>query len=600
MTASERLRREAQTRERMATVRDPINMLRIIADHSPSHDAMVHFRKADDLSPVRLDYAALAEQTARLGAALQGAGIKPDHVVAIVAPSIPECMIAIMAASSVAIAFPVNLLLGAEAMASQFALANVRAVIAFGANENFTLDETVANAIALAGGVELVIEIDGRAGRSGALQRCAGQYAWWPDFLGSADPAAVRIIHGDRCAALCHTGGTTGAPKLADLSLGGLMASVHASAAGMGWRPDDRVLQLLPLFHVGGGVVVGMALFSSGSTLLNCGIAGARDRQTVNAIWEISARGKVTVIGLVPPTWSQVAELGKPALWPELRALVTGATSIAPSLVRCITELTGIPLSQILGVTELSGAGGNQPLDGIEYQPAIGMPTPLVETKLVPIVPGGPAELYVRGPMLFRGYRTVEGLIEHPKEKWHATGDLAEMTSDGQIRLIGRSKDVIIRSGHNIDPQTIEETICHHPAVAMAAAVGMPDVYAGQVPVLFVTRKPGALVEEEELIAFVTQHIEEPPARPKRILLVNSLPLTAVGKIARFQLRQQAVAMRVAEELAGLSKVLDISCTDIGARNVTVIWSADPDDKEKRKAENLLAPFELNVDHEII
>ncbi|WP_449473655.1 AMP-binding protein [Sphingobium chungangianum] len=600
MTASDRLRREAQTRERMATVRDPINMLRIVADRSPSHDAMVHFRNADDLSPVRLDYAALAEQTARLGAALQGAGIKPNHVVAIVAPSIPECMIAIMAASSVAIAFPVNLLLGPEAMASQFALANVRAVIAFGANDNFTLDEAVAQAIALAGGVELVIEIDGGSGRSGALQRCSAQYAWWPDLLGSADPATVRIIHGDRSAALFHTGGTTGAPKLADLSLDGLMASVHASAAGIGWRSDDRVLQLLPFFHVGGGVVVGMALFSTGSTLLNCGLAGARDRQTVNAIWEISAREKVTVIALVPPTWSHVAELGKPALWPELRALVTGATSIGPSLMRCITELTGIPLSQVLGMTELSGAGGNQPLDGIEYQPAIGTPTPLVETQLVPIVPGGPDELYVRGPMLFRGYRTVEGLIEHPKEKWHATGDLAEMTSDGQIRLIGRSKDVIIRSGHNIDPQTIEETICHHPAVAMAAAVGMPDAYAGQVPVLFVTRKPGALVEEEELIAFVTQHIEEPPARPKRILLVNSLPLTAVGKIARFQLRQQAVAMRAVEELAGLSKVLDISCTDIGARNITVIWSVDPDDKEKREAENLLAPFELNVDHGII
>ena len=207
----------------------------------------------------------------------------------------------------------------------------------------------MAEAIRLAGGVEFVIEIDGGHAPSEALAASAPRCVSWSAFLAGADPRAARAVTGGRAAALFHTGGTTGAPKLAELSLDGMTASLHASALGLALREDDRVLQLLPFFHVGGALAIGLSLFSTGATLMNCSLAGARDPDVVASIWLIAAKMRASVVGLVPPTWSQVAAQAAPERWPELRGLVTGATAMAPELARRLSKLSGVPMSQITG-----------------------------------------------------------------------------------------------------------------------------------------------------------------------------------------------------------------------------------------------------------
>jgi acyl-coenzyme A synthetase/AMP-(fatty) acid ligase len=416
MLERNRSARDDEARRRIEIAKDPIAMLQAVAARAPMRDAIVHLRDFRDLSPIVFRYGKAADTAARFAAALTAFGITADDVVAIIAPSIPEMLLALAGAAGVAIAFPINHSLSAESMASQFALSKARVLVTFGQHPAMPLHRVVAEAARLAG-VGLVIEIETEYGPSDELMDCAPRLVGWSDFLERSDPSDVRPVRGDRAAFLFHTGGTTGAPKLAELSLAAAMAALHTSAVGFGWRDVDRVLQLLPFFHVGGAFSVG-------------------------------------------------------------------------------------------------------------------------------------TELLVRGPMLFRGYRTVEGLVSAPGDGWYASGDLGEVLSDGQLRLVGRAKDVIIRSGHNIDPLAIEDVVCRHPAIVMAASVGMPDAFAGELPIVYAVRKADLPVEEEEIAAFVAQRIDDPAARPKRFIFLDSLPLTQVGKVARYRLRQAAAILRVSELLS--------------------------------------------------
>lgn len=587
--------RAAVVRQRLRDMPDPLAMLRFGAARAPDRDAILHYRRPDDAEPHGFTYARAADTAARFAGALVAAGIQPGDSVAIIAPSIPENLLALAGAASVATAFPLNLLLSAEAMAGQLTLAGARAVVTLGAHPALPLDGVVAEAVRLAG-IELVVEIDVGHGPSAALAACGAQRVGWDGFLADADPDTVRVVPGPRTAIMFHTGGTTGSPKLAELGLDAVMAALHASAVGLDWRDDDRVLQLFPFFHVGGALIVGLALFSSGATMINCGLTGARDPAVIASLWPLAARVRASVIAVVPASWSLIAAQGEPSVrWPELRALVTGATAVTPALADRLRELTGVPMAQALGMTELCGTGANQPLDGVAHDHAVGYPVPLVETRLVPIAPGGPTELQVRGPMLFSGYRTAAGLEGAPGDGWYATGDLGEILPDGQLRLVGRAKDVIIRSGHNIDPLAVEDVVCRHPAVVMAAAVGMPDAYAGELPIVYAVVKADVPVSEAELLAFVAERIEEPPARPKRVCFVDALPLTLVGKIARFRLRQQAAIMRLGEVTNGLAGIAGIDCEDVAARRMTVALTADGDQTTRQAVEAAAGELGLTV-----
>ena len=588
--------RDAEARRRIASVRDPIALLRTVAERAPQRDAIVHYRDSLDSAPSILSYADAADGAARFAAGLQARGLQAEDVVAIISPSVPEMLLALAGAASVAIAFPLNPTLSVEAMASQLMLAKTKVVVSFGLHPALQLHETVAQAARMAE-VGLVIEIETAHGPSRALSNCASRRISWSQFL-KRDASDLRPLLGNRPAFLFHTGGTGGSPKLAELSLEAAMSSLHASALGIAWREEDRVLQLLPFFHVGGAFVLGLGLFSTGATLVNCGLTGARDRQVIDLLWDLAARSCATVIVLVPATWSLVAAKGVPPLCGrQLRALLTGATSMAPELVLRIGKLVGIPMSQGLGMTELCGTGTYQPLDGQERMPAVGYAAPLVETKLVPLFEGGPSELHVRGPMLFQGYRTSRGIIESPGGGWYASGDLADILPDGQLRILGRAKDVIIRSGHNIDPLMIEDVVSRHPEIVMSAAVGMPDEYAGELPIVYVVRTADGRVNESELLAFVTERIDEPSARPKRFIFLAALPLTTVGKIARYSLRQSAAAMRMSELLNGIAGVGELSCDDIGARQVRLGWTVTPSPEARKTADAVADRLGIHLIH---
>lgn len=172
---------------------------------------------------------------------------------------------------------------------------------------------------------------------------------------------------------------------------------------------------------------------------------------------------------------------------------------------------------------------------------------------------------------------------------WLRTGDLGDVTA-GRVHLRGRLKDLIIRGGHNIDPAVIEDALLAHPAVTGAAAVGRPDRTSGEVPVAFVTVSAGT--SAEALHAWADEHIFERAARPKRITVVPSLPLTAVGKPFKPALRIEAALARFADDLteAGLREVTP-SAHFVDGRMLVRLEGAD-----SRAAADLLAPYDVVVE----
>ncbi|MBS4006251.1 MAG: AMP-binding protein, partial [Afipia sp.] len=178
----------------------------------------------------------------------------------------------------------------------------------------------------------------------------------------------------------------------------------------------------------------------------------------------------------------------------------------------------------------------------------------------------------VSGPNVTPGYKDQSQNSGALRDGYLDSGDLAYTDEEGRLFIAGRSKDLIIRSGHNIDPVLIEDALQSHPAVALAAAVGQPDKYAGELPVCYVALKPGAQATPDELKAFAEPLIAERPAWPKQIIVIDAIPVTSVGKIFKPQLRtdavQRLVAQVVAEAAGTADAVIDVAAG--GKRGIDV------------------------------
>ena len=559
---------------------------------NPTHPALVFLASPDDHHPQVVTRGELLVSVRAAAGGLIACGVRAEDAVAILAPSTPEALIAFLAAASVARAFPVNPLLSPDVIARQFEIAGVTACFSFAPHPDSDAGARAQAAVATCGSVDTMIELPSGAEASVGSDHKAQTLTW--DEL--QDTAALHVCvpsNPERTAALFHTGGTTGNPKLAELNVRALAAGPRMAAAAINWQPGDRVLNLLPYFHVGGCLTITLSALSAGATIIGCGVLGARNTDLIDQLWTVIADHAVSVPVMVPTSWAAVAAKPLPRKPSSVRGLVTGASAMPAALARTLEKEVGVPMCQVFGMTELAGICTAQPLDGVFRSPAVGYPPTELEVAL-PDSGGSGAPLSLRGPNLFSGYRTADGRSDAP-EDWFSTGDLAQKMDDGQIVLLGRTKDVIIRSGHNIDPEMIEEAAYRVPGVIAAAAVGMPDDYAGEIPVLYVqrsSRKPPA----DELCELVGQHVAEPPARPRLVIDVEEMPLTPVGKIARYKLRQRSAVAKAAELLTAFPPCT-IECDDAGARDLVIRWSAPLPLDQTLLADDIVATVGLRASH---
>jgi fatty-acyl-CoA synthase len=574
--------------ERLTRTPTPFALVAEVARRRGHHPALVFMRTPTDGTPVMMTYEDLLAETARAIGALRGLGISQEDGIGILLPTVPEAVVALLAATSVGVAMPLNLLLSAEAMANQLELARTRVAIVAGAHPSIDVGMRLKQAAARLPSLDTILEVPISGGEAPA---------GWTSLVREATPEFSFSGKSERTALLLHTGGTTGEPKLAELSARNLVAGALLTSAAACWNETDRICSALPLYHVGGLVSCLLNALSTGATVILPGVLGGRDPEILNGIWKLVDVTRASILAMVPTSLVAVADvpIGDSDV-SSLRALFTGASPLPVTVSKRLEAKLSRPVCQMYGMTEMSGCCTAQPCDGRFREPAVGFP-PLpiqIEIRGADASPATRGEVHLTGPNVFQGYRTKAGLQGRPDTGWVASGDLGELLPDGQLRLIGRSKDVIIRGGHNIDPLMIEETAQRHPAVRMCAAVGVPDQYAGELPALYVTLQPEIPVTAEDIRAFVSSEIAEPPARPKRVFVVDALPLTPLGKVARYKLRQKAAVERLFEELEDFD-IEDITCEDATAKRVSVVWRRQPTEQLVMRARSIAAALGLQL-----
>ncbi len=320
-----------------------------------------------------------------------------------------------------------------------------------------------------------------------------------------------------------------------------------------GTLPTDVVINGYPLFHVAGVLPGALTSFAAGSEVLIPTTALFRSRGVIANYWRLGERDRATEVSAVPTVLEALANtpVGTADI-SSLRYCRTGAAPLSPDLASRFESLFGLHVHESLGMTEMAGISTITPPGVNAPAGCVGFRLPYTQLQVVALDEHGNSTnqqqpVGQQGMVIFKSPNLFSDFVD-PNENahaftadgWRAPGGLGWLDAEGRLNLSGRSKDLIIRGGHNIDPKVIEDAMAAHPAVQHCAAVGAPDAYAGELHVVFVTLVPGATATESELLEFVRAHVDEPPARPKSVTVLQTMPMTLVGKIYKPELRQFA------------------------------------------------------------
>ena len=501
-----------------------------------------------DLSERVISYNELLGEVTRAANLFRRLGADKSNSVAIFMPHVPQAQVALWAAEIASRAAPINPMLRPDYVRALLAAARVKVAVVLGANDEADTWERLVGVLRKAG-VAVILDADADRPSVGSDGRF--------DELSAAEESErftfSDVLDPDDIAAFFPTGGTTGTPKLT-LHTHRNEAFVAAGAALMyDLAPGEVLLNGFPLFHVAGAFVYGLSSLLAGVELLIPGRLGMRNRKFVSSIWEQVERYRINVIGGVPTVISALNNIpvGQANI-SCFRVMLTGGSPLPPELADTFEQLTGKPVRNILGMTECSGVVTIEPFHGPRVSGSTGLRLPFTEVNAfrhsggvidlgAPCAAGETGIIALRGLHVSPGYQDPTlnpGTFE--REGWLVSGDLGHVDDLGRVHISGRAKDVIIRGSHNIDPATIEDALLEHPAVAVAAAVGQVDAYAGELPVAFVSLKPGTSADPEDIRSFIEPLMPEPAAHPKTIWILSELPLTPVGKIYKPALKALA------------------------------------------------------------
>ncbi|MDT2019547.1 AMP-binding protein [Methylocella sp. CPCC 101449] len=489
----------------------------------------------------------LIDGVAVLAAQLVEQGLGPADTVAVLLPNGPGTLAASLAVMAVARLAPINLFLEPGQIEKLLHECEAKAVLV--PKEAPPVLADVLNAVATKADGPKVIVVDTETLPAGSHD----------------DPPSRDLSD---VVALFHTGGTTGLPKFVPLTARHLAATATISRFGYGYAADDRVLCAMPMFHVGGLFACSFIPLISGSEVVVLGALGYRGKGVVDALPSTIEKLDLTVVVGPPTIMAQLA-----ARPPDrqrarhLRLFVNGAAALPRVVGERLSSATGVRVVEPWGLTESTLAVTSGPRDGIHRQGSVGLPLPYCAVKAVRVDASGRrigdcaideiGVLAIQGPMVFDGYlnraRDQQPFFD---DGWLDTGDLGRVDDDGFVWVTGRAKELIKRGGHGIDPSMIEDALNAHPGVALAAAIGKPDAYAGELPMAYIQLQPGIEVTAEALLDFVRTRIPERAAIPKEIIVLEKLPVTAIGKVHKQMLKldiTQRVAQAVIAEIVAPS-----------------------------------------------
>lgn len=555
------------------------------------HTAITILPSAQDWrTPITRTFGELSADVHRISNMLLDSGVRRTTPVALIAPNCYSLLTATIAAQVAGVAAPVNSTLSVEHVATMMQRINTRHLVVAAADFD-AASWHLAEKLDQSGLLDTVFAIrsDAAHGRPEPAHLAGAAVH---DLIGGAGGYDGAQFNGeppraDDIAAIFHTGGTTGLPKLAAHTHANEVADAWMIAARSMFPEHSTMLAGLPLFHVNALIVTVLAPLLRGQNVAWLGPAGYRDPALYGDFWKIVERYRATTMSAVPTVYSVLAGCPVDADTSSMQMAVVGASPLPDTVRREFEAHTSIPLVQGYGLTEATCASATN-VPHHSRHGSVGQRLPYQRIKTITVSDDGSwadtsvgetGVVAISGPTVFPGYvvgRNATGAFildgcGQLRDGWLNTGDLGRLDEDGFLYLTGRAKDLIIRGGHNIDPVVIEDALLTHPDVSAAAAVGRPDAHAGELPVAYMSLRPGASVTEDELLRYGSTQVAEPAARPKAVTILPALPTTAVGKPNKVPLRADAARRAVTDVLATHPSVATISAdVDDGAPIVTV------------------------------
>ena len=488
-----------------------------------------------------LTYGQLADAIRRAATGLARSGFGKGDVFAIYSPNLPEYAVIFNAVATLGgINTTVNPLYTAGELANQLKDSRARFIVTV----PMFLDKAREAATAAGLGKDSIFvfgEAEGARPFAELLQA-------------PPTPPAVSIDARRDVVALPYSSGTTGLPKGVMLTHHNLVANLCQCVGAsdfQGFEEGDRVLAVLPFFHIYGMVVIMMLGLCQGATIVSL------PRFDFQEFLGTLQKYRITTAPLVPPI--VLGMVKHPAVsqfdLSSIRMVFSGAAPLGEDIARALSEKLGCPVVQGYGMTEASPVTHLSPTKNAPFKPgSVGRVVPNTEVKLVAVdsedevAPGGDGELWIRGPQIMRGYlnRPEETAACLDREGWYHTGDVGHIDAEGWFYIVDRTKELIKYKGMQVAPAELEALLLTHPAVLDCAVIRKDDEEAGEVPKAFIVLKPdeaSKATTAEALMGWVAQRVA-PHKRIRHMEFIDQVPKSASGKILRRLLIQREATPR--------------------------------------------------------
>jgi len=542
-------------------------------------------------------------QTANLFTAL---GVTKDDVVSVLMPAVPESQFVLWGAQAAGIVNPANWMLEPEILTSMFQSAKTKVLAVYGGEELGIIwpkIEAIARAVPT---LSAVIRVGGSAPYPSEVSGIPVlDYAKVIDAHPVDALVSGRVFSPDDTASLFHTGGTTGAPKLARHLHRNQVFWVWASKYLSGFSSEETRMVGVPIFHVAGAVVGCFGPLARGGSIVLMTSAGFRHSSVLPNVWRIVQAYRANMLTFVPTLVNQVLSI--PLAGADISTLQYVASSTAPlstTVAQAFKDMTGLRIRESWGMTETVAVTCiTPPSDRIKVGSS-GIRLPYTGVRVVVLDESGRVVrdcrdgesglVIVRGPSVFPGYLGLDHGVRWVDGDWLDTGDLGYLDAEQWLWITGRSKDLLIRGGHNIDPKMVEEALFGMSGIQDAAVVGAPDAHAGEVPVAYVVLRPGATVGADEVIAHAIENVPERAAIPKHCYVLPEMPKTLVGKIQKNLLRVDAIERMFRAALVqgdAADGVASIKAADRGSQGFHVVVESIGDGPSNARIVEALRPF---------
>jgi len=482
----------------------------------------------------KFSYTEFESAVDRVSRRLASSGVAKGDVVSLLMPNSAEYIIAYFACWKLgAIAGPINSLLKAREISYVISDSETRTLLVH--PDFLPVIETIKSGlpglreiITFADEAEDTKDFDGGPGAASSTSR----------NLSAVTSTEINL---DSDAIIIYTSGTSGKPKGCLLTHGNLIANARQISQWLGFAKDDRLLTIMPLFHMNAVSVTTMsALYAGGSTVVSPKFSASRFWQTISDYGITSFGSVATMLSMLLTTYPDGVPKGLKT--DQLRFAMCGSAPVPAEVMKCFEERFNCLVIEGYGLSESTCRSTFNPPDERRRPGSCGKPIGnemrVVDDDDKEVADGQLGEIVLRGDNILKGYyRNPAATATAFRNGWFHTGDVGYRDAEGFFFIVDRKSDMIIRGGENIYPREIDEVLYQHPAVAAAATIGVPDQLYGEEVAAFIVIRQGRETTEEEIVAFCHARLADYKC-PKTVRFVKEIPKGPTGKLLKRELRE--------------------------------------------------------------